>query len=1049
MIYNIEEKCLYFLLIALCIIFVNGRLIQSESIVNEPLTIDVISTNNVPILPQFSTINRANISPVTANKTNTSVCYPVVGCFDNNEPYNNAGLEVPQSPEHISTQFLLFTQEAPSTPEFLVYDSNDQSIIESNLNSSRWLRIIVHGFTNNRNSIWIKPLQDELLKLKDNELSDVLVVDWGHGAKFPLYTNAASNTRLVGKQIGLLLQKLHNMKGFSYDKIHCIGHSLGAHTCSLASNIIDNQMARISGLDPAGPLFEGKDVLVRLDKNDAKFVDVIHTNTDIAFGVGLGSSQSSGHVDFYANGGQHQPGCPSVLSLLGNVIHGHSEAIYEQTSCSHGRSHGYFTESINSECRYNAFPCQDYNSFVNGQCLACSTSGCAQMGFYSVYSLGRGNMYLSTKNTSPFCGNHYLIELVLNRDMIATSGEIYVSIHSNYEILTNVSMTMKSKADIKPGDIFRHVFSYKTDLGKVDYAIVHFNKAKNFFGWGAEKGNEIVISRLRLKSLEDSVIYSGLCETHTKIEAHAFETVLLNRSDCLDPKENFSSSNKSIILSSNNENLSLPKIAAATTHIIDRHLARIVAGNAENLRAHLDSMYKLLRPDDRLTLMVQLESGFPNRFRYLVIVTCVGRQETEESAILGFDVGTNEITIGMTLPIWADLDISLDGDGGFKLTSYDRCHIFKPVSVQALWTAYQSLHKASNQARLYNYIANNGITHSWIEYYRNPDIRSNQIYVNEWNQMDDILSHRSDSPHLYQPLSSDEETLRARIHVKLKEIMLQVDLDEVTSKFLREQLENAFQMSLSPYKQYIDDVMLQILAQMDKPTMILPYLYLGSEWNASNFEELKANNIGYVLNVSREIDNFFPGHFKYLNVRVHDQDDADLLKEWEKTFRFINEAKANNQCCLVHCKMGISRSASTVLAYLMKENNHSFADALEHVKKRRSCINPNGGFRNQLLIYEGILAANKTFRSKLNDSQTITTTIGKKTVPIQTISSSSSIDTKNTSNIPVQRSSSSNPIVLMRTRSPNKSNPIVIASRQTSEPCKQTSHVTTRPNSMI
>lgn len=108
---------------------------------------------------------------------------------------------------------------------------------------------------------------------------------------------------------------------------------------------------------------------------------------------------------------------------------------------------------------------------------------------------------------------------------------------------------------------------------------------------------------------------------------------------------------------------------------------------------------------------------------------------------------------------------------------------------------------------------------------------------------------------------------------------------------LREQLENAFQMSLSPYKQYIDDVMLHILAQMDKPTMILPYLYLGSEWNASNFDELKANNIGYVLNVSREIDNFFPGHFKYLNVRVHDHDDADLLKEWEKTFRFINEAK--------------------------------------------------------------------------------------------------------------------------------------------------------------
>jgi protein phosphatase slingshot len=41
----------------------------------------------------------------------------------------------------------------------------------------------------------------------------------------------------------------------------------------------------------------------------------------------------------------------------------------------------------------------------------------------------------------------------------------------------------------------------------------------------------------------------------------------------------------------------------------------------------------------------------------------------------------------------------------------------------------------------------------------------------------------------------------------------------------------------------------------------------------------------------------------------------------------------------------------------MKENNHSLADAVEYVKKRRSCINPNDGFLNQLLIYEGILAA--------------------------------------------------------------------------------------------
>jgi hypothetical protein len=71
-------------------------------------------------------------------------------------------------------------------------------------------------------------------------------------------------------------------------------------------------MARISGLDPAGPFFVSKNNVVRLDQSDAKFIDVIHSNADIAFGVGLGSGEPSGHVDVFANGGQHQPGCPSV-----------------------------------------------------------------------------------------------------------------------------------------------------------------------------------------------------------------------------------------------------------------------------------------------------------------------------------------------------------------------------------------------------------------------------------------------------------------------------------------------------------------------------------------------------------------------------------------------------------------------------------------------------------------------------------------------------------------------------------------------------------------
>lgn len=89
------------------------------------------------------------------------------------------------------------------------------------------------------------------------------------------------------------------------------------------------------------------------------------------------------------------------------------------------------------------------------------------------------------------------------------------------------------------------------------------------------------------------------------------------------------------------------------------------------------------------------------------------------------------------------------------------------------------------------------------------------------------------------------------IRTALKEIMMSVDLDEVTSKFIRGRLEEHLDMDLGEYKSFIDEEMLVILGQMDAPTEIFEHVYLGSEWNASNLEELQRNgwvemqNFGY------------------------------------------------------------------------------------------------------------------------------------------------------------------------------------------------------------
>ncbi|KAG8455701.1 hypothetical protein GDO86_001769 [Hymenochirus boettgeri] len=388
--------------------------------------------------------------------------------------------------------------------------------------------------------------------------------------------------------------------------------------------------------------------------------------------------------------------------------------------------------------------------------------------------------------------------------------------------------------------------------------------------------------------------------------------------------------------------------------------------NAGDLPQHLQVMINLLRSEDRIKLAVRLESNRTDRVRYMVVVYSNGRQDTEENILLGVDFTCKEsksCTIGMVLHLWSDATIRLDGDGGFSVNTAGRTLVFKPVSVQAMWSALQILHKACEVARRYNYFPG-GLSLVWATYYESC-INSDQCCINEWNTMQDLESTRSDSPNLFMEKPSEGERTEMVIKATLKSIMMTKDLENVTCKEIRNELEKKLSCNLKEYKEYIDNEMLVILGQMDKASLIFDHLYLGSEWNASNLEELQATGVGYILNVTREIDNFFPGMFAYHNIRVYDEERTDLLSHWNDTFNFITKAKKNHSKCLVHCKMGISRSASTVIAYAMKEYGWNMEKAYNFVKQKRSVTRPNAGFMRQLLEYEGILDASKQRHNRL------------------------------------------------------------------------------------
>ncbi|XP_032018999.1 protein phosphatase Slingshot homolog 2 isoform X2 [Hylobates moloch] len=388
--------------------------------------------------------------------------------------------------------------------------------------------------------------------------------------------------------------------------------------------------------------------------------------------------------------------------------------------------------------------------------------------------------------------------------------------------------------------------------------------------------------------------------------------------------------------------------------------------HAGDLQQHLQAMFILLRPEDNIRLAVRLESTYQNRTRYMVVVSTNGRQDTEESIVLGMDFSSNDsstCTMGLVLPLWSDTLIHLDGDGGFSVSTDNRVHIFKPVSVQAMWSALQSLHKACEVARAHNYYPGS-LFLTWVSYYESH-INSDQSSVNEWNAMQDVQSHRPDSPALFTDIPTERERTERLIKTKLREIMMQKDLENITSKEIRTELEMQMVCNLREFKEFIDNEMIVILGQMDSPTQIFEHVFLGSEWNASNLEDLQNRGVRYILNVTREIDNFFPGVFEYHNIRVYDEEATDLLAYWNDTYKFISKAKKHGSKCLVHCKMGVSRSASTVIAYAMKEYGWNLDRAYDYVKERRTVTKPNPSFMRQLEEYQGILLASKQRHNKL------------------------------------------------------------------------------------
>ncbi|CAH1170534.1 unnamed protein product, partial [Phaedon cochleariae] len=241
--------------------------------------------------------------------------------------------------------FFLYTKYNPENPQFVRIGSDPlvSNLKDTAYNSSNPTKIIIHGYNSNMNIAVLVEVRREYLRTKDY---NIFTVDWSPLNQAPCYLGALVNIRHVGACCAQFVQRLRETGA---KDIHVIGFSLGAHiTNFMAVALRPYKLPRITGLDPALPGFVTPVNDDKLDRSDAIFVDVYHTNAFIQ-----GVVERSGHVDFYLNGGVLQPGCWAENRFF---------------ACNHHRAPLYFAESINTEKGFWGWACPSFWQFVTGGC---------------------------------------------------------------------------------------------------------------------------------------------------------------------------------------------------------------------------------------------------------------------------------------------------------------------------------------------------------------------------------------------------------------------------------------------------------------------------------------------------------------------------------------------------------------------------------------------------------------------------------------------------------------------------------------------------------